>query len=266
MGLSSWLTLLIGAMLLVGCGSSDHYDAVDGAAADRLPSPSPRISDVEATSAAAPNEGTLNVRARSALQRRLGAVHFVVRDAAGDVIAGGDQEADGGHLEALELSMALPAGEGLRLQLTATTTGVETSTCTASVGPFRIEAGSEASFDVFVWRCDGAPGADAPEPECYWLADWVGVTSTSAAIGELIGVSAAGHDAAGDPARIVWSARAPEQGRFIDATAGETAFRCAAPNAAVALSVALSDGSCQSQLTKLVACREAPGVRRSAPQ
>jgi hypothetical protein len=143
-------------------------------------------------------------------------------------------------LEALELSMALPAGEGLRLQLTATTTGVETSTCTASVGPFRIEAGSEASFDVFVWRCDGAPGADAPEPECYWLADWVGVTSTSAAIGE--------------------------QGRFIDATAGETAFRCAAPNAAVALSVALSDGSCQSQLTKLVACREAPGVRRSAPQ
>jgi hypothetical protein len=257
MACSSWLSVLVGVALLVGCGSAERYPAVDDAAAEALPSRSSSRSDSDAEppSATARDEGVLRVSARSALQRRLGAVHFVVRDSAGEVIAGGDQEARDGHVEALELSMALPAAEGLRLELTATTTDAETSTCTAFVGPFRIEAGSEASFEVFVWRCDGAPGAAAPEPECYWLADWVGVTRTSAASGELIGVSAAGHDAAGEPARIAWSTSAPEQGRFIDATAGDTSFRCAAPNVAVPLSVALSDDQCQSQFTKLVSCR-----------
>jgi hypothetical protein len=256
MACSSRLSVLVGVAILVGCGSAERYSAVDDSAAEALPSSSWRFdSGGEPPSAAARDEGVLRVSARSALQRRLGAVHFVVRDSAGVVIAGGDQEADDGYVEALELSMALSAGEGLRLELTATTTDAEASTCTAFVGPFRIEAGSEASFEVFVWRCDGAPGAAAPEPECYWLADWVGVTRTSAAIGELIGVSAAGHDAAGEPARIAWSTSTPEQGRFIDATAGDTSFRCAAPNVAVPLSVALSDDRCLSQFTKLVSCR-----------
>ena len=256
MGSSSWLSLLFGATLLVGCGSPERYDAVDDAAGRTLPSLASGVdSDAESPRAVASDEGTLSVSARSALQRRLGAVHFVVRDAAGEVAAGGDQEADGGNVEALELSLALPAGEGFRLELTATTTDAEASTCTASVGPFRIEAGSQASFEVFVWRCDGAPGATAPEPECYWLADWIGVTRTSAAIGELIGVSAAGHDASGEPARFNWSTSAPEQGRFVDASAGETAFRCAAPNVAVPLSVSMSDGQCESRFSRLVTCR-----------
>jgi hypothetical protein len=256
MGPSSWLSVLTGATLLLGCGSSQRYDAVDDAAADTLPTPSlSRLDSVAEAPSAAAAEGSLRVSARSALQRRLGAVHFVVRDAAGEVLAGGDQEADGGNVDALELSLALPAGEGFRLELTATTTDVEASTCTASVGPFRIETASEASFEVFVWRCDGAPGAAAPEPECYWLADWVGVTRTSAAIGELIGVSAAGHDAAGEPARITWSTTTPEQGRFVDANAAETTFRCAAPNAALPVSVSMSDGQCEGRFSQVVSCR-----------
>jgi hypothetical protein len=257
MGTSSWLSIPINMTLLIGCGSSERYDAIDDASAHALPRLSPSRSDLDAEppSFAARDEGALSVNARSALRRQLGAVHFVVYDAAGEVVAGGDQEADGGDVEALELSMPLPAGDGLRLELTATTTDAEASTCTASVGPFRIEAGSEASFEVFVWRCAGAPGAEGPEPECYWLADWIGVTRTSAAIGELIGVSAGGHAAAGEPARFSWSTSASEQGHFIDESANNTSFRCAAPNVAVPLSVALSDGQCQSQLTKLVACR-----------
>jgi hypothetical protein len=251
------LVLSGATLLLVGCGSPERYDAVDSDSAPTLPHLSPARTDLDAQppSSAARDEGTLSVSARSALRRKLGAVHFVVHDAAGEVVAGGDQEGDGGNVEAFELSLALPAGEGLRLELTATTAEAEASTCTASVGPFRIEAGSEASFEVFVWRCDGAPGAEAPEPECYWLADWIGVTRTSATIGELIGVSAGAHDAAGDPARFDWSTSASEQGRFLDKSASDTWFRCAAPNVALPLSVALSDGQCQSQLTKLVSCR-----------
>jgi hypothetical protein len=257
MGPSSWFLVLFGATWLVGCGPSEHHDAVKDAAASALPSPTSSgvVPEAEPPSTVTRGEGMLSVSARSALQRRLSVVTFVVRDAAGEVVAGGEQEANGGNTEALGLSLALPAGVGFRLELTATATHAEASICTASVGPFRIEAGSEASFEVFVWRCDGAPGAAAPEPECYWLADWIGVTRTSAALGELIGVSAAGHDAAGGPARFNWSTSAPEQGRFIDAHAAETTFSCAAPNAALPVSVSMSDGQCEGRFSRLVSCR-----------
>jgi hypothetical protein len=248
--------VLFSVTWLVGCGSPEHYDPARDAAADSLPKLAPsRDSDAEPPRMVTRDEGTLSVRARSALQRRLAAVHFVVRDAAGHVVAGGDQEAADGHVEALELSLPLPAGVGFELELTATAADAEASTCSASVAPFRIDAGSEASFEVFVWRCDGAPGAEAPEPECYWLADWIGVTRTSAAIGELIGVSAAGHDAAGKLARFNWSTSSPEQGRFSDANAAETTFSCAAPNATLPISVTMSDGQCEGRFSRLVSCR-----------
>lgn len=254
-----WLSKLLGPILLVGCGGTEHYDAAEDASPNRPPEPRASDSASEPTSprdrTLARGEAKLSVSARSALQRRLGAVHYVVRDAADEVVAGGDQEAAGGNVDELALDLALPAGNDLRLELTATTLGAEASSCRASVGPFSIEEGSQASFEVFVWRCDGAPGAATPEPECYWLADWIGVTRTSAAIGELIGVSAAGHGAAGEPARFSWSTTAPEPGRFKDPHAGETSFRCAAPTEALPLSVAISDGQCQSHFTQLVSCR-----------
>ncbi len=252
------LSVLLGALLMVGCGS-EQYDPADDAAPTRLPEPN--AGDAASKPARprdrtlARGEATLSVSARSALQRRLGAVHYVVRDAADRVVAGGEQEAESGNVDELALELPLTAGNDLRLELTATTLGVEASTCSASVGPFSIEEGSRASFEVFVWRCDGSSGAAAPEPECYWLADWIGVTRTSAAIGELIGVSAAGHDAAGEPARFSWSTTAPESGRFADDRAADTSFRCAAPHVAVPLSVAMSDGQCQSRFTQLVSCR-----------
>lgn len=259
MSSTPWLALLLGTTLLVGCAGPEPYDMVDDAAPKPLPSPGESDAVSEPTSpddrTLARGEARLSVSARSALQRRLGTVHYVVRDAADEVVAGGDQEAASGNVDQLALELALPAGNDLRLELTATTLGAEASTCSASVGPFSLEEASEASFEVFVWRCDGASGAAAPEPECYWLADWIGVTRTSAAIGELIGVSAAGHDAAGDPAQFSWSTTAPETGRFTDARAANTSFRCAAPHVAVPLSVAMSDGQCQSRFTKLVSCR-----------
>ena len=259
MSSATWLSLLFGTTLLIGCAGPEPYDSVDDAGPSRLPSPSASDAVAAPTSPAertlARGEAMLSVSARSALQRRLGTVHYVVHDAANEVVAGGDQEATSGSVEELALDLALPAGDDLRLELTATTWGVEASTCSASVGPFSVEEGSQASFEVFVWRCDGASGAAAPEPECYWLADWIGVTRTSAAIGELIGVSAAGHDAAGEPAQFSWSTTAPETGHFTDAHAANTSFRCAAPHVAVPLSVAMSDGQCQSRFTTLVSCR-----------
>ena len=253
---TTWLTLLFGAAMLVGCGAEpDRYaPATDGAGS------LPRSSTVTGTGRVLNGEprrgdGSLVITARSSLQRQLGAIHYVVSNAAGDVVAGGDDEATSETAADHELELALPAGEGFRLELSATTTDAESSSCTASVGPFRIEKGTEASFQVFVWRCDGAPGAARPERECYWLADWVGVSRTRAAVGEVIGVSAAGHDASGEPARLTWSTPSPEQGRFEDAHAGETSFRCASPSVALPLAVAMNDGRCDKQFSALVSCQ-----------
>lgn len=257
MGSASWFSLLFGVTLLTACGAEPERHGPAGDAQRSLPElsvtdadptqPGPRSAELER------NEGVLELTARSALQRQLDSIRYVVKNAAGEVVAGGADEAASGGAQDRELSLVLVAGEGMKLELSATT--ADASLCTASVGPFRIEAGSKASFQVFVWRCDGAPGAAAPEPECYWLADWIGVTRTRAAVGDWIGLSAAGHDARGEPARFKWSTPSPEQGRFDDADAAETSFRCAASAVALPLGLAMSDGQCHKAFSALVACQ-----------
>jgi hypothetical protein len=257
MGSPGWLSLLFGVTLLTACGAEAQRPGAAGDAARGLPALSGNDADGVRPRAAeaASNQGVLALTARSALQRRLDAIHYVVKNAAGDVVAGGDDEAPNGGAQDRELSLLLPAGEGMQLELTATTADADVSQCSASVGPFSIEVGSKASFQVFVWRCDGAPGAAAPEPECYWLADWVGVTRTQAAVGELIGLSAAGHDAQGAPAKFKWSAPSPGQGRFDDEEAAETTFRCTSAAAVLPLGLAMSDGQCHKAFNELVACQ-----------
>ena len=98
--------------------------------------------------------------------------------------------------------------------------------------------------------------ADVPaaiENDCDWLADWAFVSRTSAAVGDAIEVSVAGHDTAGNPAQINWSA-SRAHGVFDDPRAPQTAFRCQALDRALPLTVALSDGQCQQQVTQTVAC------------
>jgi hypothetical protein len=255
---SSSLGLLLGATLLVACGAEpERYGSAGGASEPRKP----QLAAGQPTSSTAgqtglgSHEGVLSLTARSALRRQLDVISYTVRDAYGDVVAGGEAEAAQGGAQDHALSLVLPAGKGLDLELTTTTRGAETSTCTAAVGPIDIEAGSQASYQVFVWRCDGSPGAEGPEPECYWLADWFGVTRTRAAIGERIGLRAAGHDAAGAPAQFQWSAPSPAMGRFDDEHAAETSFRCAAENVALPLGLSLSDGRCKKDLSELVACQ-----------
>jgi hypothetical protein len=258
MARSSLLGLLLGATLLVACGGEPERPASAGGTVEprdpKLAAAQPGSSE-EAANDLGSHEGMLSLTARSALRRQLDVITYVVRDGYGDVVAGGETEAAEGGAQEHALSLVLPAGKGLELELTTTTRGAEASTCTAAMGPIDIEAGSKASYHVFVWRCDGAPGADGPEPECYWLADWFGVTRTRAAIGERIGLSAAGHDAEGAPAQFQWSTPAPAVGRFDDEHAAETSFRCAAQNVALPLGLSLSDGRCKKDLRELVACQ-----------
>jgi hypothetical protein len=244
-------------MLLAACGADPEHSALAGDATApmaELPTAEQGRSDDEAPLALASDEGLLSITARSALRRQLDVIHYVVRDAYGDVIAGGNDEAAEGGAQDRALSLVLPAGKGLELELTTTTRGAQDSTCRAAVGPIDIAAGSRASYQVFVWRCDGSPGAEGPEPECYWLADWLGVTRTRAAIGERIGLHAAGHDSNGAPAAVEWSTPSPATGRFDDVHAAETSFRCAAESVALPLGLSLSDGRCKKELSELVAC------------
>lgn len=241
----------------MGCGVEPGRAATAGDASRSWP----ELSDSDAGGArlpfhaAARHEGVLTVKARSALQRQLDVIDYVVKNAAGEVLAGGIDEAASGGSRTRELSLVLPAGEGMQLELSATTVDADGSLCRAAVGPFRIDAGAAATFQVFVWRCEGAPGAAAPEPECYWLADWIGVTRTNAVVGGVIALSAAGHDARGELARFKWSTSSPEQGRFEDDEAAETTFRCAAASVAVPLALEMSDGQCHKVFSELVACR-----------
>jgi hypothetical protein len=252
------LGLLFGATLLVACGAEpEHRPPAAGGGEPRAPelSPAQPSSGADAPRSLEAHEGLLSLTARSALRRQLDVIHYVVRDAHGDVVAGGEDEAAQGGAQDRALSLVLAAGKGLELELTSTTRGAEASTCTAAVGPIDIEAGSTASYQVFLWRCEGAPGAEGPEPECYWLADWLGVTRTRAAVGERIGLRAAGHDAYGAPAQVQWSTPSPATGRFDDEHAPETSFRCAAESVALPLGLSLSDGRCKKDLSELVACR-----------
>lgn len=201
----------------------------------------------------APSIGLLNLTARSRFQRGLGSLHYVVNDRSGDVVTTGYSEASTVGDADRKLLVQLPAGSGYELTITSTTSGKRPVTCTASLGPFAIEAESPASYQVFLWQCAGAP--QDPADECYWLADWAGAMRTDAAVGEEMVLSASGHDAQGNPARFTWSAPAAALGAFSDERAGETTFRCQGRAAKVPLKVTMSDGVCTRDFTQVVSCR-----------
>jgi hypothetical protein len=255
---------LIGAAGLVGCGGGLDPYAPAGTGSEPVPvqsgesgkSPGRALSQT-ADRAAQPGAGLLDVSTAADLGSYFVAVHAVVRDARGVVVGGADSElaevrghADGG------LSLVLPAGEGYTLSLRATTADAEPTTCTASVGPLSIEAAATASLQVFAWRCGDVTGyvPSALNDDYPWLADWIFVARTSAAVGELIRLGAAGHDAAGNPAQFAWSADAAADGAFAEPDAASTSFRCQAARDQIPLTVSISDGEHTKRVTQTVAC------------
>jgi hypothetical protein len=92
------------------------------------------------------------------------------------------------------------------------------------------------------------------DDEYPWLLDFIYVARTSAAVGERIGLGAAGHDAAGNPAQFAWSAGAPTRGVFAEPHAASTSFRCQEAAEQIPLTLSISDGQHTKQVTQTVAC------------
>lgn len=249
---------LLCVLMLYGCGGQEsHFAADDQAPARSFPAlasaPTDDGESLPATRAEVPSEGFVGITARSSFAQGLGSLHYVVSDGAGDVVTTGYNEVSGVGDADRRLLVKLAPGAGYRLALTSTTAGKQPITCTASLGPFTVEADAAASYQLFVWQCDQAPKTAVDE--CYWLVDWAGATRTSAGVGELIRLSASAHDAQGNPARFTWSAPAASFGEFSDERARETTFRCLTPAAQVPLKVSMSDGVCSREFTQIVTCR-----------
>ncbi len=253
------LLVLTSAAFLLCC--SGGFEPPAPAATDNAPSAarSPRSSTTVAPTATTllPGEGLLEVSSGKSATSFLGSLHAVVTDAAGDVLGGADEDAAPDSNGDRGLSLALPAGEAYTVSLTAMTSDSKPTACRASVGSLRIDAGSTARAQIFSWDCGGVSGYVPPQlqTDCYWLADWSFVTRTSAGVGQLIDVSAAGHDLDGNLPKFSWSTPSPKLGSFEDPAAAKTAFRCAAAGENLSLTVALSDDTCAQQVTQTVSCR-----------
>jgi hypothetical protein len=255
------LRLAVFFSTLAGCGgSTERFGPAEvGSATERKS----HEADSKAVSArviapAERRDGALLVRAGGSIESYLGGVRAVVRDAAGAVVGGGEQETDSAFTgSALELSLSLPAGEGYTLSLSASTADAQPMTCRATVGPLQIDADALATVQVLAWDCGDAigyvPGA-SDAGECFWLGDWSFVSRSSAAVGEDIVVSAAGHGAEGKPARFAWATAVPAFGRFADPNAAGTSFRCQSAGQEQLLTVTIRDGECQKQLSHSVSC------------
>jgi len=187
----------------------------------------------------------------------LSAVHALVRDSQGQVVGGADGDAAGAPgATGPQLSLVLPAGKSYTLNLAASTDDAVPTTCTASIGPLSIEAGATASVQVFAWQCGDVTGyvPSSVDDEYPWLLDFIYVARTSAAVGEIIGLSAAGHDAAGEPAQFAWSDGAPTRGAFAEPDAASTSFHCLAAAEQIPLTVTINDGQHTKQVTQMVDC------------
>ena len=249
---------LIGAGFLVGCGGLADPSAP-------APSQAPPVAAGQATETpsarpAAPAqgraEGMLEVSAGVNVKSFLGAIHAVVRDAAGQVVGGADEEvADPEAARERSLALSLPAGDDFSVSLSATTADSQPTTCHASIGSLRIDAGATARVQVFSWDCGGVSGyvPALEQSDCYWLADWAFVTRTTAAVGELIGVSAAARDLQGKPAQLSWSTTLPDHGTFTAPEAASTSFRCEAAGA-IDLTALATDGDCAQAVTQTISC------------
>ena len=252
------LLALICAASLWGCaGRAEHEPAADGSSAGLTPSGNHAPSAM--TPSAAPGgetDGLLEVTTAAGVASFFGSMRGVVTDARGNVVAGAEEDVERPELEhERKLSFVLPAAGDYRVSLSATSTGAAPSECHASAFPLGVEAGAIASAQIFAWECGDVTGyvPRAVQADCYWLADWSFVSRTSASVGETISVAASAHDLQA-ATQFSWSSSAA-QGSFADPRSAQTSFRCQAAGENLALSVAISDGNCQQQLTQLVSCR-----------
>ncbi len=253
------LALMSTAFLLCCSGGVElPAPASTGSAAPGGRSPGKSTAVAPNDAATSRGEGRLEIRSGMRATSFLGSLHAVVTDAAGAVLGGADEDVASPASDGdISLSLLLPAGETYTVRLTASTSDTHPTTCTASLASLRIDAGSTARAQIFSWDCGGVSGYVPPtlQTDCYWLADWSFVTRTSAAVGELIDVSAAGHDLDGNLPRFSWSTASPELGTFEDPASAQTGFRCSAAGENLPLTVALSDGNCAQEVTQTVSCR-----------
>ena len=260
--LTERLLALSSAVCLLCCsGGVEPYAPApsEGASSVAAGQPSDAVSRAaKPAAAAARGEGFLELRAAADVTSFLGSLHAVVQGADGLVVGGADEEvAAPSSADARSLSLVLPAGDDYTVTLTATTADAQPTTCRASVAGLRIAAGSTARAQIFSWDCGGVAGyvPAALDSDCYWLADWSFVTRTRAAVGDLIDVSAAGHDPRGNAPAFSWFTAAPDSGTFQHPDSSSTAFRCQAAAENLPLTVQLSAGGCEQQVTQIVACR-----------
>ena len=254
------LLTLVSAAFLFGCsGGVEHYASAAGASPEAPSlSESPHDSASTPTSAdAEPTEGTLEINAGSDVMSFLGAIHAVVTDASGEVLGGADEEVANPELaQERNLRLVLPAGEGFKVSLSATTTDPQPSSCIATIAALDVVAGATARAQVFSWDCGGVSGyvPSSIASDCHWLADWTLVTRTSAAVGERIAVKAAARGLSSSAPRFRWEAPSDDVGSFDSPSEPSATFRCHAAAAAIPLTLSLSDGDCTQRVTQSVSC------------
>jgi hypothetical protein len=198
-------------------------------------------------------QAVLLVSARTSVKSFLGALHAVVEDAEGRVVAGADEEtSDPEGSQQTELPLEVPAGSGYTLRLNATTADSQRATCRTSVGPLSLVDGATARVQILAWDCGDRTGyvPQTAQNDCYRLADWAFVGRTVAAVGEQV----EGGVAASAAATFRWSSAGPELGSFSAPEAAKTAFRCEAPGDELELEVLLSDATCRQRVTQTVSC------------
>jgi hypothetical protein len=259
---SKTIWALLGACTLLACGGPDDQLAPPAIARTERAPEQAHASDAPAQ-AALPDtrrrvgEGVLNVFVGTTLTSYLGGVQAVVEDRDGNVVVGSVSEvAQPEDAHDYQLSLPLRAGDDYWLSLSATTVEEHPTACTASVGPFDIGAGSTAQVQTLAWVCGDTIGylPAALGNDCYWAAEWTFIGRASASVGELIDVSASGHDTNGNLARFEWSTAMPEHGHFAEPHAHATSFRCQAAGIDLPLSVSITAGDCEQTLTRTVTC------------
>ena len=249
-----WCFGVVATASLMGCGAEHFEPHQEPAPRGELTGPASPSQGEPAPGAL--GEGRLEVATRSSVTSFLGSTEAVVEDAAGQVVAGAFEDATAASSgELAPLSFSLPAGQQYSLRLTARTQDARPTTCRATVGPVRVEAGAAAHVRVFAWDCGDRMGyvPQAAQDDCYWLADWSFVAHTRAAVGEAVEVAVA-TSAAEKALRFHWSMLEPGFGAFADATSPTTALRCAAPGQELAFEVSIDDGTCQQRINHAISC------------
>lgn len=198
-------------------------------------------------------QGLLDLRAIGSAEQSLGSLSFVVRNRAGAVLSSGFNEVRGPDVER-HLLLQLPAGVDYELRLDSKSLDQTAVSCHARIGPFSISTEATASYQAFLWQCDGVEAMPMPADSCYWLADFVGASRTRAPVGESIELGVSGFDTAGAPAQVTWTVQAPQYGSISEKHAAQTTFRCEAANDSIPLFVVVAGDGCSRRVSLDVAC------------